>query len=95
MQAEAEVGRSREDFGGNVEQAVRELGAQFPVPFFCECHDPGCRETVRLSWREYTAIHSHPRRAVVVAGHENEWLGDEIVEESPAYVVVQKQVEPA
>lgn len=34
---------------------VHHFGVHSPVPFVCECDDPGCREFVTLTLPEYAA----------------------------------------
>jgi len=63
-----------------------------PVGFRCECARLGCNRLVELSVREYEEIRAHPRRFVVVHGHE---LGEieTVVESRPGYVIVEKQAQ--
>jgi hypothetical protein len=42
-----------------------------PVGFRCECARLGCNQLVELSVREYEEIRAHPRRFVLVPGHES------------------------
>ena len=41
-----------------------------PVGFRCECARLGCNQLIELTVREYEEVRSHPRRFVVVPGHE-------------------------
>ena len=41
-----------------------------PIPFVCECPDPGCSEIVRLTFDEYEAIRQYTRRFFNVSAHE-------------------------
>ena len=62
--------------------------------FMCECADPACRQTIRLSLLEYEAVRAHPARFCVASGHFA--LTDEVVVETyPAYSVVEKLGEAA
>jgi hypothetical protein len=60
------------------------------VGFRCECAQLGCDQVVELTPREYEQVRAHPRRFVLVNGHEVP--AEEVVVESGAgWVVVQKQ----
>ena len=60
------------------------------IPFFCECSDPSCRETVMLSLPAYDHARAHPDRFLLCAGHENEDDLERIVEAEDGYAVVEK-----
>jgi hypothetical protein len=67
------------------------IGDVDPVPFVCECADPGCRELVRLSLEEYGMIRADPRLFVNVPGHEASAQGwAEVVARRDGHVVVEK-----
>jgi len=51
--------------------------------FICECIRVDCGGVLELSIGEYARVRSHPRRFVVLPGHEE-----------PAVVVVEKRGEP-
>lgn len=62
-----------------------------PIPFLCECAEPGCTEVILLSLEEYEAIRRDSRTFVNVPGHEasaNGWA--EVVADRGHYVVVEK-----
>jgi hypothetical protein len=63
---------------------------QKAVGFRCECARLGCNGMLELTVREYERIRSHPRRFVVLPGHE---IADaeEVVQTRPGYVVVEKR----
>jgi hypothetical protein len=61
-----------------------------PVAFRCECARLGCNQLVELSVREYEDVRAHPRRFVVVAGHELQDV-ETVIETRPGYVIVEKQ----
>jgi hypothetical protein len=73
----------------DIAAVARDLKADALVPFLCECSEAACKAIVRMSWREYTAIHEHPHRYVVAPGHELLEV-EQLVSESPAYNVVEK-----
>jgi hypothetical protein len=61
-----------------------------PIGFRCECARLGCNRLVELSVREYEEIRAHPRRFVVVPGHE--LLDVEmVIEARSGYVIVEKR----
>jgi hypothetical protein len=60
--------------------------------FICECVRVDCGGELDLSIEEYVQVRSHPRRFVVVQGHE-EAAVESIVEVHPGYVVVEKRGE--
>jgi hypothetical protein len=61
-----------------------------PVGFRCECGRLGCNQLVELSVREYKEIRAHPRRFVIVPGHENPDI-ETVVEARPGYLIVEKR----
>jgi hypothetical protein len=61
-----------------------------PVGFRCECARLGCNQLVELTVREYEQIRSHPRRFVVVPGHELPDV-ETVVATRPGYVIVEKR----
>jgi hypothetical protein len=56
----------------------------------CECGDPECIESLRVTLAEYEAIRADPTAFVVVPGHENLDV-DHIQREQPAFLIVTKQ----
>ncbi len=59
-----------------------------PVGFRCECARVGCNRLVELTVRQYEQIRSHPRRFVVLPGHESGRR--DVVVTRPGYVIVEK-----
>jgi hypothetical protein len=60
-----------------------------PVGFRCECARLGCNQLVELTVREYEEIRSHPRRFVILPGHEFAEV-EAVVEARSGYVIVEK-----
>lgn len=60
-----------------------------PASFRCECARLGCSELLELSVREYERVRAHPRRFIVLPGHEHEDV-ETVVENRPGYLVVEK-----
>jgi hypothetical protein len=61
-----------------------------PVGFRCECAQLGCNLLVKLTLREYERVRSHPRRFMMVPGHEIPPV-ETVVEQYPDYVIVEKR----
>jgi hypothetical protein len=61
-----------------------------PVGFRCECARLGCNRLVELTVRRYEEIRSHPRRFVVVPGHELPEF-ETVVATRPGYLIVEKR----
>ena len=61
-----------------------------PVGFRCECARVGCNRLVELSVRQYEQVRSHPRRFVVLPGHELPGV-ETVVATRPGYVIVEKR----
>lgn len=60
--------------------------------FICECVRVDCGGILDLAIGEYTRVRPHPRRFVVLPGHEEPAV-ESIVEIHPGYVVVEKRGE--
>ena len=60
--------------------------------FYCECVRVDCGGVLDLSIEEYARVRSHPRRFVVLPGHEEPAV-ESTVEVHPRYVVVEKRGE--
>ena len=58
--------------------------------FVCECARLDCGGVLDLSIGEYVRVRSHPRRFVVLPGHEEPDI-ESTVEVYPGYVVVEKR----
>jgi len=59
------------------------------LPFICECGDERCTETLTLTLDEYRDVRRHPRRYVIVPGHELT-ESEDVVEEDDDYSIVEK-----
>lgn len=79
------------DANEKIAAAAQEIGLAGTAPFLCECADPQCTDLLRLPFDTYAEVRRHPRRFVVVPGHEAT-AGDaaEVVESTPLYHVVEK-----
>ena len=63
-----------------------------PVGFRCECARLGCNRLIELSVHEYEEIRAHPRRFVLIPGHEFPDI-EVVIETRPGYIIVEKQDE--
>jgi hypothetical protein len=76
------------DANERIRAAERELDPPLErVPYICECDDVQCRETMRLTAREYERIRADGATFGVLRGHSSD--GD-VVEEHEGYLVVRK-----
>jgi hypothetical protein len=72
-----------------LEEKAAELGfAEERTPYLCECEDSSCTHIVQLSRADYEAVRAHPRRFVMVSGHQQP--EDRLVEETAGYTVIEK-----
>jgi hypothetical protein len=77
-----------------VNERLREVGEGFSLvseeaAFVCECGNSSCMERVQMSLADYEGVRSDPKRFFVIRGHELLEY-EKIVEERPAYLVVEK-----
>ena len=73
-------------------ERLERLGEEFgddTVEFLCECADPACSAPLSIPVSLYEAVREHPRRFVVVPGHQREDL-ERVVQERPDCLVVEK-----
>lgn len=63
-----------------------------PVGFRCECSGLGCNALLTLTLREYEHVRAHPRRFVMIPGHEIPQV-ETVLETQADYVVVEKRDE--
>ena len=71
-----------------LDQFRRELtveGERFP--FICECNTKRCTELILVRPHEYEAVRSHPRRFLVVDGHDPD---SRVVSRHDGFAVVEK-----
>ena len=61
-----------------------------PVGFRCECARLGCNRLIELSVHEYEEIRAHPRRFVLIPGHEFPDI-ETVVESRGRYIIVEKR----
>lgn len=59
-----------------------------PTPYLCECEDARCTDVIGVTRVEYEEVRAHPRRFVVVSGHQH--AEARLVQEAPRFTVVEK-----
>ncbi len=59
------------------------------VDFVCECSQDTCTERVHVPVGIYETARSHPRRFIVLPGHENEF--ERVVERDDGFFLVGKE----
>ncbi len=79
-----------------VNQAIEETqppgGEDSTAEFLCECAYQYCTCLLKLTPREYDRIHAHPRRFIVLSGHEDQEV-ETVVETHTDYLIVEKNGE--
>jgi anti-sigma regulatory factor (Ser/Thr protein kinase) len=73
-----------------VNEAIRDgrLDDGAPARLICECGTLGCHALVELAPRDYESVRAHPRRFLIVPGHEA--AHDEPVASADGFVIVAK-----
>jgi len=65
---------------------------QNEIAFRCECAELGCNALVSLTRAEYEDVRAHPRRFLVLPGHQQPEI-ESVIATRVGYVVVQKREE--
>lgn len=74
-----------------ISAAAGSYGVDMPVPFICECSDPGCSAIVRLGLEQYEEIRADSRHFLNIPGHVAASQGAAVVvEERDGYSIVEK-----
>lgn len=60
------------------------------LEFKCECSDENCTVRIAMKLSVYTSIHADRKTFVIVPGHQVDSI-EEVVDETPDYVVVKKK----
>jgi hypothetical protein len=71
------------------ETAVREARESMFLELVCECWQNTCSATLSMSVEEYEEVRRVPTRFIVASGHVNR-LVEQIVEDTAAYMVIEK-----
>ena len=69
-------------------------GENEATSFRCECARRGCSDLIELTRAQYETLRAHPRRFVVVPGHQEPALED-VIETNEDYLVVEKRGDAA
>jgi hypothetical protein len=65
------------------------IDTERPIPFLCECLDPGCRSTVQLSIDQFRDLRELDNRYAIVTGHPR-LDGERILEVDDGVTFVEK-----
>jgi hypothetical protein len=85
----AETASAFRDANEQLEAKADELGfGARPTPYLCECEDAHCTDVIGLTRTEYEEVRVHPRRFVVVSGHQESDV--RLVQKAPRFTVVEK-----
>ena len=57
--------------------------------FICECSQDTCMERVHVPLATYEAVRGHPRRFIILPGHENDF--EHVVERDDSLLIVEKE----
>jgi hypothetical protein len=72
-----------------LERKAAELGlSEEQTPYLCECEEEHCTKTIALTHQEYEAVRAHPKRFVMVPGHQEP--EDRIIEQAGRFTVIEK-----
>lgn len=77
-----------------VNEQVRSLAdtsdrSQLGADFVCECSQDTCMERVHVPVATYEAVRGHPRRFIVLPGHESDF--EHVVERNDGFLIVEKE----
>lgn len=74
-----------------ISAAAGSYGVDMPVPFICECSDPGCSGVVRINLEQYEEIRADSRHFLNIPGHEAAAEGEAVVvAKRDDYLIVEK-----
>ena len=68
----------------------RLAGVSETLPVVCECARADCTTQLEISLSEYAKVRRHPNRFIVAPGHEDPSI-EQVVEQHPGYVLVEKE----
>jgi hypothetical protein len=90
--SDAERRALNENIFREINERLEQLGEEFgdqSVEFLCECADPACSAELSVAVSVYEAVRDHPRRFLIVPGHQREGF-ERVVEEHADYLLVEK-----
>ena len=84
------------DLNERVQEVVTTMALEAPsaLEIFCECGSADCVAKITLALAEYEEVRTHAERFLIAPGHEIPDVED-VVEQRPAYWVVEKHEEEA
>ncbi|HSH31918.1 MAG TPA: hypothetical protein VK963_04605 [Candidatus Saccharimonadales bacterium] len=72
-----------------VEQSLHGQTGDLPLEFYCECSNEDCRQRISATPQAFTAVHSNPKRFIIVKGHQRADI-EKVVEACGNYDIVEK-----
>jgi hypothetical protein len=63
------------------------------IPFYCECSNRNCRKRIRLTPKQYQAMHQKRRYFIAIDGHEIPAI-EKIIQKEEGFNVIEKFGEP-
>ena len=97
MNSEQERRAQNEALFREVNERVEEISSRLSgfedegslTGFVCECSREDCAALVEITYAQYEAVRSDPRRFLILPGHEDLEV-DRVVERHPGFLVVEK-----
>jgi hypothetical protein len=78
----------RREANESTEDSMQKTGRCPPDMFFCECSDPRCDRTVRVTIQEYESVRERPNHFLIVLNHENPEV-ECVISETERFAVVE------
>jgi hypothetical protein len=81
------------DDSGQPELRITQEDGETPLYFYCECSDENCTSRLPVGRNKYNQVHQRRDHFIVLPGHEVLSV-EKIVEQTPSYCVVEKDIQP-
>jgi hypothetical protein len=78
----------RREANESTEDSMQKTGRCPADMFFCECSDPRCDRTVRVTIQEYESVRERPNHFLIVLNHENPEV-ECVISETESFAVVE------
>lgn len=78
----------RREANESTEDSMQKTGRSPADMFFCECSDPRCDRTVRVTIQEYESVRERPNHFLIVLNHENPEV-ECVITETERFAVVE------
>ena len=96
MQRSAEQAAKNEATFRSVNEALEEKADALklddgPMPFLCECEDEHCTDVLLLQRGDYEGVRAHPRRFLVVPGHQDG--NEQLIRDEAGFAIIEKHGE--